>query len=339
MTKRARLLSRRQPRSSIVESSLAALTTASLAAAGSWILYSSFFIDHQIPLNEALPADRVVFPSRSTGYLSYYHNRSESGRPLVLIHSVNAAASAYEMRPLFMRYTQQRPVLALDLPGFGFSERSKRAYTPELYETAMIEFLETQLEEPADVVALSLGCEFAARAALERPDLFNSLVLISPTGFNLQSSGRASQQAGRSGLGDMLHPAFSFPLWGRPLFDLIATRKSITYFLQKSFMGPPHEDLIDYAYATAHQPGAEHAPLTFISGKLFTPGVRARIYEQVKTPTLVLYDRDYFTSFEMLPDLLAKNAAWQAARVVPTMGLPHFERLEETTAALDKFWQ
>jgi hypothetical protein len=97
--------------------------------------------------------------------------------------------------------------------------------------------------------------------------------------------------------------------------------------------------LINYAYATSHQPGAEYAPLHFISGKLFTPGVRQRFYEQVQTPTLVLYDRDAFTGFELLPELLARNPAWQAVRIVPSLGLPHFERLEETVAVLDRFWQ
>ncbi len=56
-------------------------------------------------------------------------------------------------------------------------------------------------------------------------------------------------------------------------------------------------------------------------------------------PALVLYDRDNFVSFEMLPELLAKNASWQAVRLVPSLGLPHFERLEDTVEVLDKFWR
>jgi hypothetical protein len=132
---------------------------------------------------------------------------------------------------------------------------------------------------------------------------------------------------------------FSFPLWARPLFDLLSTRSSIEHFLQQSFIGPVPADLIDYAYVSAHQPGAEYAPLYFISGKLFTPDIRQTVYEHVRVPTLVLYDRDNFTSFEMLPDLLMKNPTWQAVRLVPSLGLPHFERIEDTAEVLDRFWQ
>jgi pimeloyl-ACP methyl ester carboxylesterase len=315
------------------------LTFAALAGAGGWILYSNLAIDHNAPLPDALPAERKTFQSQAAEQLSYYRGPVETGRPLVLLHSINAAASAYEMRPLFLHYRNQRPVYALDLPGYGFSERANRAYAPRVFEDAIVEFLATQVGEAADVVALSLSCEFAASAALARPDLFNSLSLISPTGLSLKNAQRGSQQAGQSGFSEMLYPAFSFPLWGRPFYDLIATRKSIVYFLQQSFMGPVPDDLVTYAYATSHQPGAEYVPLHFISGKLFNPEVRERVYEQVQTPTLVLYDRDAFTSFELLPELLARNPAWQAVRIVPTLGLPHFERPEETTAVLDRFWQ
>jgi hypothetical protein len=37
--------------------------------------------------------------------------------PLLLVHSVNAAASAFEMEPLYVRQALRRPVFALELPG------------------------------------------------------------------------------------------------------------------------------------------------------------------------------------------------------------------------------
>jgi pimeloyl-ACP methyl ester carboxylesterase len=322
-----------------LSSGLRGLAALPLAAAAGWIIYSDLVIDHKVVLPEAIPSERKPYESRAAGVLSYYWNRGEAGRPLVLIHSINAAASAYEMRPLFMRYRSQRPVYALDLPGFGFSERSKRLYSPGLYVAAILDFLETQVKEPADVVALSLSSEFAARAALDRPELFNSLTIISPTGFSQRQNERGSQRASQRGIGHMLHALFAFPIWARPFYDLIATRSSIEFFLKQSFIGPLPQDLVDYDYAASHQPGAENAPLYFISGMLFTPTICQSVYERLQIPTLVIYDRDNFTSFEMLPDLLARNNAWQAVRLVPTLGLPQFERLNDTAEVLDRFWK
>jgi pimeloyl-ACP methyl ester carboxylesterase len=337
MAKNQGLAKREQP-SSLLGGSIRSVLGLSLAAAGGWILYSRFGINHNAALPPALLAERKTYLS-SAGALSYYHNGAHPGRPLVLIHSVNAAASAYEMRPLFTAYQQQRPVFALDLPGFGFSERSKRSYSPQLYEAAVLDFLDTQVGEAADVVALSLGCEFAARAALVRPERFHSLVLISPTGFRQAGSDRGAQQASQTGNDSRLYASFSFPLWSRPLFDLLTTRPVIRYFLQKSFAHQPPDDLVEYAYLSSHQPDAEHAPLYFISGKLFTPDIRRKVYEVLQVPSLVLYDRDAYTRFDMLPDLLMKNKAWQAIRLVPTLGMPHYERTQDTVEVLDKFWK
>ncbi|MDR3575560.1 MAG: alpha/beta fold hydrolase [Anaerolineaceae bacterium] len=328
----------------LVATGVGAFTATTLLAAGGWIVYSNLLIDHNMSLPEAIPADRQIFFSKTAGRLSYYVDRQASGRPLVLIHSVNAAASAYEMRPLFDHYRFKRPVFALDLPGYGFSERSPRVYTPKFFEDAIMDLLVSQVGGSADVVALSLGCEFAARAAVNEPGLFHSLTLISPTGLGQRNSQtrpywRASQQSGKRVNNERIYPILSFPIWGRALFDLIASRASIRYFLQKSFNGPIAPGFVDYAYATSHQPGAENVPLYFISGKLFTPDISGRVYENLKMPVQVLYDRDGFTHFDRLAAVLEKNPLWKATRIKHTLGLPHFEKLAETVEAMDGLWR
>lgn len=309
-----------------------------VGAAGAWIAYSNYGIPHALPLPDAIRAERREFQSQAAGRVSYYADRAGTGRPLVLLHSINAAASAYEMKPLFERYRRTRPVYALDWAGYGFSERAAREYSPQLFQAALVEFLEKELGQAADVVALSLGGEFAARAAQARPALFHALGLISPSGLSRPKEGSRSMEAQASGQSDRLYSALAFPLWGRALFDLIATRASIAYFLRKSFVGAPPPEMIEYAYATSHQPGAPNVPLYFLSGKLFTPRIADTVYDRLNTPTLVLYDRDPYTGFDALPGVLAQNRQWQAVRVAPSLGLPHWERLEDVAASLDKFW-
>jgi pimeloyl-ACP methyl ester carboxylesterase len=319
---------------------LPSLFTIPVSLAGMWILYSTFIVKHNADLPPAIDAERRTFVDRSAGGLSYYVDRAARGRPLVLIHSINAAASAYEMRPLFSHYRAQRLTYALELPGFGFSDRTNREYSPQLYKQAILALLETQIKEntSADVVALSLGCEFAAAAAKERPDLVNSLTLISPSGLTARERKQASQRALQSNLSDIAYRVFSFPLWAQAFYDLLGSRPSISFFLRQSFEGPVPQDLIEYDDKTAHRPGARFAPLYFVSGKLFRPDIREEVYEQLPVPVLVLYDYDQFVGFDELPSVLERNSNWQAVQVVPTRGLPHWEKLGDTTTALDAFW-
>ena len=194
----------------------------------------------------------------------------------------------------------------------------------------MLEFLRSQVGEPADVIALSLSSEFAARAVLEAPEHVNSLTLISPTG---------SDEQARDGGNETFYKVASQPLWARAFYDLIATPASIHTFLQGSFVGEVPVDLERYSYLSAHQPGAEHVPLRFISGKLFTPQVRERVYEHLSVPTLVLFDQDAFVSFEALPALLSVNSSVQAVRLTPSRGLPQLEAPERTAEVLHEFWR
>lgn len=303
---------------------------------GSWLAYSTLFINHNMKIGSAIPTARLAFHGKNSCLLSYYADSSSAGRPLVLLHSINAAGSSYEVRPIFEHYRGTRPVYALDLPGFGFSERSNREYSITLYVNAIVDFLQYLDSEPADVVALSLTSEFAARAALQSPTLFHSLTLISPTGFTQRENRNPIQQADNKGVSDRLYQVFSNPLWSQAFYDLLVTKTSIRFFLKQSFYGMVDENLLDYAYLTTHQPGARFAPLHFVSGKLFSWQILDEVYSKLQTPVLVLYDIDPNVSFDRLPEM-THHENWRLRRIPGTRGLPHFERMDKVAESLDEF--
>jgi pimeloyl-ACP methyl ester carboxylesterase len=308
------------------------------AAIGAGYIYNKWSTGRTVRLPEALEAPRHTFHCAQARKVDYYADATAAGRPLVLIHSINAAAGAHEMRPIFEQNQGRRPVYALDLPGYGFSDRSRRAYSPDLFAGVIAAFLRTVVREPADVVALSLGCEFAARAAQIEPALVNSLVLISPSGFS-QKNNVVQGLVGTRTVGSVAHATLALPILSQALFDAITTESSIKYYLRKSFVGEPPAWLTDYAYATAHQPGAKHAPLYFLSGLLFTPKAYETLYPGVQQPVLVIHDDDPYVSFDLLPAFVAQHPNWQVCAITPTLGLPHWEKPVETAAALDEFWQ
>jgi pimeloyl-ACP methyl ester carboxylesterase len=184
-----------------------------------------------------------------------------------------------------------------------------------------------------------LSNEFAALVAVHSPELIHSLAMISPTGFKPPQTDRISQRARRRGTQNNLYAGLAVPLWNRPFYDLVSSRASIQYFLRQSFEGYVPPSFVDYAYVTAHQPGAQFAPTYFLSGKLYTPAVRTTVYKALQQPALVIYDQDPYTNFEMLPGLLQEKENWQAVRVSPTKGLPHWEQPERTFSALESFWE
>jgi pimeloyl-ACP methyl ester carboxylesterase len=314
-----------------------------LAAALAGIAYSNLFVPHALNLPPALAGERREFSGRA-GRLSYYvagPELSAGAAPLLLIHSVNAAASAYEVRPLFDHYRQTRRVYALDLPGFGFSERSKREYTPRLFTDAVLDMLDEIARErgpePVDALALSLGSEFLARAATEQAGRFATIALISPTGFRTGDSFYGAPGSNR-GL-PLLNKVYEFPLWSRPFFDLLNSRASQRYFLSKTFGSNEAIDqgLLVYDYLTAHQPGAQHAPFSFISAIPFSADIN-QIYDTLELPVWLAHGvRGDFTDYSGTQKLAARPR-WEL-RVFQTGALPHFEQPDEFFAAYDAFME
>lgn len=293
-------------------------------------------------LAPALDGQRRQLILANFGKVAYYASDqysggTGSGRPLILTHSINAAASAYEMKPLWQAYKGQRPVYALEWPGFGSSQRPDVRYSRVLMTKAILALI-NQLKLQygpnfqADVVSLSLGSEFVTRAALQEPNI-HSLSLISPSGMGKPRN--QSQQAAADRSSESRYQTLRFFSW--PLYDIIRSRPSIEYFLGLSFRNPVPKDLIDYASLTSAQEGAKYAPLFFLSGHLFTNNAYNDLYNKLDTPTLVLYDKDAFVSFDRLPALTQK-ANIQAKRIPETDGLPHFEKFPAVQAELEKFW-
>lgn len=284
----------------------------------------------EIPLEPALNAERRAFELPGFGRVAFYGDPRGSGRPLVLTHSVNAAANAHEMQPLFESFRGERPVYVLEWPGFGSSLRADTRYTPELMAGALQRFVEL-LGSEVDVVSLSLGSEFAARAALAEPRI-RSLTLISPSGLGQpRAASREAAQAQGERSYNRLRP------FGGPLFAVISSRPSIRYFLSQSFVGRVDPGLERAAVNSSWQPGARHAPLFFLSGLLFSHDGLGELYSRLQIPVLVLYDRDAFVSFDRLPQFAARDNV-TAVRISPTLGLPQFEQTAAVRRAMDAFY-
>ena len=289
-------------------------------------------------LTDPLSSNRTDINSAAGRIAMYSAVGAAVGVPLLLIHSINATPSAYEVRPLFDYYAGKRPVYALDLPGFGQSDRSDRVYSIELMTIAIhaaVDKIRRNHAGAVDALALSLSCEFLARAALERPANFRTLAFISPTGF--EGSARDDARGGNRGM-PWLRSALNVSLWSRSLFSLLTSRSSIKFFLKKAFGSPSiDQGLWDYAYLTTHQPGARHAPYYFVAGYLFSKDA-LRLYQGLTHPVWMAHGvRGDFVDYRHKKRVEGR-ANW-SFEVFPSGAFPHFEMLGAFTRAYDSFLQ
>jgi pimeloyl-ACP methyl ester carboxylesterase len=275
--------------------------------------------------------------------LSYYcagRDSVQGERPLLLVHSINAAAGAHEVRPLYEHYAQQRPVYAPDLPGYGKSDRSDREYSARLMTDAVLDMVDEiqrlHGDKAIDVLGLSLSCEFVSRAAVESADSFSSVSLVSPTALNRNEPLRGATLSSR-GMAWLLK-TFKLPGLGTGLFRLLSSRASVRYFLQKTWGSRQiDEQMFEYSFNTAKVAGAHHAPFYFLSGFLFSADAFA-LYESLSQPVWLSHGvRGDFTDYRLEDRLLGKSN-W-SGQVFQTGALPFFEATTDFIRAYDQFLQ
>jgi pimeloyl-ACP methyl ester carboxylesterase len=297
----------------------------------------------------ALNGERRELDDPRAGRISYYVAGPDASAPsdgpttrvpILLVHSINASASAHEVRPLFETFRHRRPTYALDLPGYGHSERSDRTYRQQL----MVEGLQAMIARmrsdhdcsAVDALAVSISCEFLAKAALAEPTTLRSLGLISPTGFakNASTKGPPDADCGLPAVLRVLNV-----LWiGQPLFRLLRSPASIRFFLRKTWGRKEiDEEFFRVSCRMARCPGAHHAPFHFLSGFLFGADMPT-VYSRLTQPVWLVHGtRGDFTDYRKA-DRVSDKDNWTVT-VLPTGALPYFEMPEIFVERYDEFME
>lgn len=99
--------------------------------------------------------------------------------PVILVHGLGM--SSRYMVPLARHLAPHVRVYAPDLPGFGLSDKPRRAFTVRELADALAAWMPAVGVGRAAFVGNSLGCEILVELALRHPQLVDRLVLQGPT--------------------------------------------------------------------------------------------------------------------------------------------------------------
>ncbi|QSW98048.1 alpha/beta fold hydrolase [Haloterrigena alkaliphila] len=235
---------------------------------------------------------------------------------MLLLHGIHAGASSHEFESLVERLAEEYRVFAVDLPGFGRSERPPLVYSATLYAEFVRDFAADVTDDPI-VVASSLTGSFAVEAAAEGD--FEQLVLICPTDQTIDER-------------PWVRTLLRTPIVGTTLFNLLASKPSIRYFYDRDGYYESSridDEAVDYAWRSAHQPGARYAPASFSSGTLDPDFDLQTELTALETPTTLVWGRDA----ELVPlregRELAETADLDLVVIDYATQLPHAEHPEK----------
>jgi pimeloyl-ACP methyl ester carboxylesterase len=242
---------------------------------------------------------------------------TEAGDPedpdLLLFHGINAAASSHEFYRVFSDLAEGYHVIAPDLPGFGGSDRPPLLYSASLYETFVADAVADLADEPV-VVGSSLTGSYVATAAREAD--VERLVLVCPTDTSM--GGRRT----------WLRSLVRSPVLGEAVYNLIVSKPSLRHFHEDHGyydMDNLTDEVVDYEWATGHQPGARFAPASFISGFLDPEADLGETLAELDAETTLVWGRDADITPLSEGERLAERAGARLVVFDDALLLPHVE--------------
>ena len=118
---------------------------------------------------------RLKLPERDLT-LFYFQAGSQQKQPLLMLHGLGDEADTW--RHIVITLAEEYHTLAIDLPGFGRSDKPDVDYTPRFMMDAVIQFLDQLEIASAIIMGSSLGGILAHSLAIFHPDRVKGLILV-----------------------------------------------------------------------------------------------------------------------------------------------------------------
>jgi pimeloyl-ACP methyl ester carboxylesterase len=233
----------------------------------------------------------------------------EEGTTVVLVHGIGASVEDWVFN--IHALAEHHRVYAIDLVGFGHSDKPPVEYTASYEAQFVKDFMEAQNIDQANLIGHSMGGGIALQFVTQFPHKVQKLVLVSS-----------------AGLGKELYLPFrlcTLPLLGEWLTR--PSRKGTAQLINDAVYDPAlvTDDWVEQGYQLAVQPGAQGPILSALRSGCNLRGMRDDVVREVAdnlpnitAPTLIIWGQQ--------DGLVPVAYAQAAAQGIPNSRLHIFDR-------------
>ncbi len=236
------------------------------------------------------------------------------GPAVVLLHGFASSLDTWDgVVPVL---SKSHRVIALDLKGFGWTDRPPGDYSPRAEAKLVFDLLSQRGVDKVAVVAHSWGCAVALAMALAHPERVTRLALYDAWVYEQQLPS-TFQWARADGLGEVLFDLYYKQLPGEKMSAAFYDQRYVT------------QQLVDQVKAALDRPGTTAAALAAVRGQRFY-AVQGR-YKKIAQPVLLLWGRDDRVAPIQVANRLLRDLPDSKLIVYPRCG--HFPMIEAASAS------
>lgn len=210
--------------------------------------------------------------------------------PLIFIHGFGSGIGQWceNLNPI----SQQYPIYALDLLGFGASEKASTEYNVNLWAAQIHEFWRLVIGQPVVIIGHSLGALVALATAAAYPEMTKGLVLLT-----LPSARKDLLPAYLDPLVGNIEGLFASPLLLGPLFKFVLSRRSIiASFAKFAYFNPEAltPDMVSVFFLPIQDRNADRALYSLTRSRShpnFCPSVK-ELLPTLQIPILTIWGKE-----------------------------------------------
>lgn len=219
---------------------------------------------------------------------TYLRSQAEQATPpVLLLHGFGSSLNQW--RSNLEPWQASHKVYALDLLGFGASEKAAVPYSTDLWVAQVYDFWRTWIRQPLFLIGHSLGALVALQAAIAHPEMTQGLVLMT-----LPAARQELLPAGGiNTLAMKMEQLFASPLLLRPLFQVLKRPAVIRRVLQSIYRRADSvtDEVLEIFLVPPRDRGAARAFCYLARSRTdphFSPATQT-LLKQLQVPTLLLW--------------------------------------------------
>ncbi|MCX8078205.1 MAG: alpha/beta fold hydrolase [Geminocystis sp.] len=208
--------------------------------------------------------------------------------PILLLHGFGVSLRHWRHNIPILR--QRHFVYALDLLGFGASEKTYTEYGIPLWSRLVFDFWQEFISQPCILIGNSLGSLIALNTTASYPDTVKGLVMLSLPDL------RGKRDDNNPILTPLLHKIeelFTFPLLIRLIFQIAKQKTVISNGLKIAYVNQNNldEELIEIVTKPTEDVGAARALIAMTKSINKFPVSVRQLLESINIPILLLWGK------------------------------------------------
>ena len=257
------------------------------------------------------------------------YTQKGNGSPLLLLHDLTKGSSSYEFNKILDELAETHEVFAVDMLGYGLSDKPNITYTSYLYVQSVIDFIKNVIGKKTSILARGDAASIAVMTAHNDGEIIDKILLINPQ--NLNRLNRIPSKRTR-----LLKFLIDTPVLGTFVYNMVTTKEAFRKsFSEKLFYNPGMitEGILDAYREASHQPDCT-AKYTFASymGRYMNTNI-VHALKQIDHSIYMIYGTEKKDIQTTVDAYLSHNPSIEAFPVSYTRQYPHLER---SKAVLDQ---